>query len=85
AEAAWHGCDLIVFPELSLTGPGGTSLRPRPAALPVGALLPAAPSRLITVLAGISHHQQRHPQNSLLYKYTKQRNTFYDLLFSYMI
>ncbi len=28
AEAAWHGCDLIVFPELSLTGPGGTSLPP---------------------------------------------------------
>ena len=25
AEAAWHGCDLIVFPELSLTGPGGTT------------------------------------------------------------
>ncbi|MBQ0185479.1 nitrilase-related carbon-nitrogen hydrolase, partial [Enterobacter hormaechei] len=30
AEAAWHGCDLIVFPELSLTGPGGTSLPPPP-------------------------------------------------------
>ena len=28
AEAAWHGCDLIVFPELSLTGPGGTSFAP---------------------------------------------------------
>ncbi|HAS0868692.1 TPA: carbon-nitrogen hydrolase family protein, partial [Enterobacter hormaechei subsp. oharae] len=25
AEAAGHGCDLIVFPELSLTGPVGTT------------------------------------------------------------
>ncbi|MGS6462090.1 nitrilase-related carbon-nitrogen hydrolase, partial [Enterobacter intestinihominis] len=28
AEAASHGCDLVVFPELSLTGPGGTTLPP---------------------------------------------------------
>lgn len=39
AEAAWHGCDLIVFPELSLTGPGGTTLPPPP--LTICSLLPS--------------------------------------------
>ncbi len=58
AEAASHGCDLVVFPELSLTGPGGTTLPPprRFAACP---LLHAAQSRFITVIAGITLQQQK--------------------------
>jgi predicted amidohydrolase len=31
AEAARQGCDLLVFPELSLTGSGTTTLPPHPA------------------------------------------------------
>ena len=57
AEAASHGCDLVVFPELSLTGPGGTTLPPDD--LQLAPLLHAAQSRFITVIAGITLQQQK--------------------------
>ena len=59
AEAASHGCDLVVFPELSLTGPGGTTLPPPPDDLQLAPLLHAAQSRFITVIAGITLQQQK--------------------------
>lgn len=65
AEAAWHGCDLIVFPELSLTGPGGTSLPPPPDDLQLAPLLHAAQSRFITVIAGITLQQHGQRQKGL--------------------
>ncbi|WP_256140061.1 nitrilase-related carbon-nitrogen hydrolase [Enterobacter hormaechei] len=57
AEAAWHGCDLIVFPELSLTGPGGTSLPPPPDDLQLAPPLHPAPSRFITVITRFTPQQ----------------------------
>lgn len=65
AEAAGHGCDLIVFPELSLTGPVGTTLPPPPDDLQLAPLLHAAQSRFITVIAGITLQQHGQRQKGL--------------------
>uniref|UniRef100_UPI001177D9BC nitrilase-related carbon-nitrogen hydrolase n=1 Tax=Enterobacter hormaechei TaxID=158836 RepID=UPI001177D9BC len=59
AEAASHGCDLVVFPELSLTGPGGTTLPPPTADFPLAPLIHAPQSRVITVHAGSTIPQQK--------------------------
>ncbi|MEH0884766.1 nitrilase-related carbon-nitrogen hydrolase [Enterobacter sp. UNJFSC 003] len=60
-EAAHQQCDLLVFPELSLTGPGKGALPPPPDDLQLAPLLHAAQSLNITVIAGTTliHDGQR--------------------------
>lgn len=61
-EAARQQCDLLVFPELSLTGPGETELPAPPDDLQLAPLLHAAQSHNITVIAGLTlvNHGGRH-------------------------
>lgn len=61
AEAARHQCDLLVFPELSLTGPGDTTLPPPPGDRQLEPILNATRQHRITVIAGITvdKHGQR--------------------------
>jgi hypothetical protein len=53
AEAARQGCDLLVFPELSLTGSGTTTLPLPPGDAQLEPLLDAAHRYRITVIAGL--------------------------------
>ena len=57
-EAARQACNLLVFPELSLTGPGEAGLPAPPDDLQLAPLLHAAQSRNITVIAGLTLLQQ---------------------------
>ena len=65
AEAARQKCDLVVFPELSLTGPGEATLPAPPDDLQLAPLLHAAQSLNISVIAGITLHQDGQPQKGL--------------------
>lgn len=53
AEAAQQQCDLLVFPELSLTGSGTTTLPPPPCDAQLEPLLDAAHFYQISVIAGL--------------------------------
>ncbi|MCG0454607.1 carbon-nitrogen hydrolase family protein [Enterobacter cloacae complex sp. ECC445] len=53
AEAARQRCDLLVFPELSLTGSDSTTLPPPPGDAQLEPLLEAAHSHRLTVIAGL--------------------------------
>ena len=53
AEAAKQRCDLLVFPELSLTGSGRTDLPPPPDDAQLAPLLAAAKRYRITIIAGL--------------------------------
>ncbi|MFA1018194.1 nitrilase-related carbon-nitrogen hydrolase [Enterobacter sp. SAT-E-asb] len=53
AEAARQRCDLLVFPELSLTGSGASTLPPPPDDAQLEPLLNAAHLYQITVIAGL--------------------------------
>ncbi|ENA0608375.1 carbon-nitrogen hydrolase family protein [Enterobacter bugandensis] len=57
-EAARQACNLLVFPELSLTGPDENALPAPPDDVQLAPLLHAAHSRNITVIAGLTLLQQ---------------------------
>lgn len=61
-EAARLQCELLVFPELSLTGPGEANLPAPPDDLQLSPLLRAAHTYRITVIAGLTLEErgQRH-------------------------
>jgi len=57
-EAARQQCDLLVFPELSLTGPATASLPAPPDDRQLAPLLAAAREHRITIIAGITIDRQ---------------------------
>ncbi|MHA1056016.1 nitrilase-related carbon-nitrogen hydrolase [Enterobacter mori] len=64
-EAARQQCQLLVFPELSLTGPGEADLPAPPDDLQLAPLLYAAQSHNITVIAGLTLVHQGQRQKGL--------------------
>lgn len=64
-------CDLLVFPELSLTGPGTATLSPPPDDTQLAPLLLAAQTYGITIVAGLplEKHGQRHKGLALFAPY----------------
>lgn len=65
AEAARQGCDLLVFPELSLTGSGMTMLPLPPGDAQLEPLLDAAHRYRITVIAGLPVERDGQRQKGL--------------------
>lgn len=65
AEAAQHQCDLLVFPELSLTGPGATALPLPPEDERLQPLLDAAHFYCITLIAGLPVERNGQRQKGL--------------------
>ncbi len=65
AEAARQQCDLLVFPELSLTGPGDAELPAPPRDHQLEPLLRATQIYRITVIAGITLENQGQRQKGL--------------------
>lgn len=65
AEAARQGCDLLVFPELSLTGSGTTTLPLPPGDAQLEPLLDAAHRYRITVIAGLPVERDGQRQKGL--------------------
>ncbi len=66
AEAARQRCDLLVFPELSLTGSGSPTLPPPPDDAQLEPLLNAAHQHQITVIAGLPLEQNGQRQKGLV-------------------
>ncbi len=64
-EAARQQCQLLVFPELSLTGPGEADLPAPPDDLQLAPLLHAAQSHNLTVIAGLTLVHQGQRQKGL--------------------
>ena len=74
AEAARQGCDLLVFPELSLTGSGTTTLPLPPDDAQLEPLLDAAHRYRITVIAGLPVERDGQRQKGLtLFTPARQR------------
>ncbi|MCW4782180.1 nitrilase-related carbon-nitrogen hydrolase [Enterobacter chuandaensis] len=73
AEAAQQACDLLVFPELSLTGPGTTALPPPPDDALLLPLLKAAHFYRITLIAGLPVERNGQRQKGLAL-FTPSRN-----------
>lgn len=74
AEAARQGCDLLVFPELSLTGSGTTTLPLPPGDAQLEPLLDAAHRYRITVIAGLPVERDGQRQKGLaLFTPARQR------------
>ena len=65
-EAARQQCDLLVFPELSLTGPGTTTLPAPPGDRQLEPLRAAAQFHRITVIAGLTLDLQGQRQKGLV-------------------
>lgn len=65
AEAARQRCDLLVFPELSLTGSGTLTLPPPPNDAQLEPLLDAAHFYRITVIAGLPLERNGQRQKGL--------------------
>ena len=65
SEAARQRCDLLVFPELSLTGSGAPTLPPPPDDAQLEPLLNAAHFYQITVIAGIPLERNGQRQKGL--------------------
>ncbi|KUQ79576.1 MULTISPECIES: carbon-nitrogen hydrolase family protein [Enterobacter cloacae complex] len=65
AEAARQRCDLLVFPELSLTGSGTLTLPPPPGDAQLEPLLDAAHFYRITVIAGLPLERNGQRQKGL--------------------
>ncbi|HEO9143201.1 carbon-nitrogen hydrolase family protein [Enterobacter cloacae] len=65
AEAARQQCDLLVFPELSLTGSGTTVLPPPPSDAQLEPLLDAAHFYQITLIAGLPLERNGQRQKGL--------------------
>ena len=66
AEAAQQQCDLLVFPELSLTGSGTTTLPPPPCDAQLEPLLDAAHFYQISVIAGLPLERNGQRQKGLV-------------------
>ncbi len=66
AEAARQRCDLLVFPELSLTGSGAPTLPSPPDDAQLEPLLNAAHLHQITVIAGLPLEQNGQRQKGLV-------------------
>ena len=74
AEAARQRCDLLVFPELSLTGSGTSTLPPPPGDAQLDPLLDAAHFYRITVIAGLPVERNGLRQKGLaLFTPSRQR------------
>ncbi|HED6239327.1 MAG: carbon-nitrogen hydrolase family protein [Enterobacter sichuanensis] len=74
AEAARQRCDLLVFPELSLTGSGMSTLPPPPGDAQLDPLLDAAHFYRITVIAGLPVERNGLRQKGLaLFTPSRQR------------
>ncbi|MBM3072565.1 carbon-nitrogen hydrolase family protein [Lelliottia sp. RWM.1] len=65
AEAARQQCNLLVFPELSLTGPGESTLPTPPGDQQIFPLVHAAQFHDITVIAGLTLETQGHREKGL--------------------
>lgn len=65
AEAARQRCDLLVFPELSLTGSGAPTLPPPPDDAQLEPLLNAAHLHQITVIAGLPWNRMASARKAL--------------------